>query len=472
MKAGIERMAVFCLGLLLMLSGTATAVDRNWTGSGSGNLWTNTANWDGAPAAGDQLWVDGGTGTPMIDMNDATVYGNVNIGKNNTASLDVVSGGYLRTGGGVLILGQASGGNGTLDMTGGNIDTKFFLLGKNGATGTGNVSGGTIKTSNGFVLGESGGFTAATLNLSGTATLESGYQFASVGRRTGGTGTLDVSGNATAKFGSNLFVGQETGTGVINISDSGRVEITTANGSIRVGNDSGASGTIDMTGGTLKAKSFISLGHAGTGSMTMSAGAVETSAFVVGINGAGDFDMSGGTITLDSHVRVGEGAGEGVWTMSGGLLVATNYIAAGWGATGAGEMNTINMSDGELRTGDLRLGLVGDGTLNLSGGEINVNIYGSGAYTNGLVFNSNGGEGLLDITADGTLNWLGGNFTNEVNAFITSGDIINSIEGELSVIYNSGSNITTVTAIPEPATLGMIAFLGGVMFWIRRTFMI
>jgi len=29
-----------------------------------------------------------------------------------------------------------------------------------------------------------------------------------------------------------------------------------------------------------------------------------------------------------------------------------------------------------------------------------------------------------------------------------------------------------VTVIPEPATLGMVAFLGGGMLWIRRKFMI
>ena len=68
---------------------------------------------------------------------------------------------------------------------------------------------------------------------------------------------------------------------------------------------------------------------------------------------------------------------------------------------------------------------------------------------------------------------MGGDFTTEVNAFVLSGDIIASGDGQfVSAIYDSGSDTTIVTAIPEPATLGMVLAFGGTIFWIRRTFMI
>ena len=491
MKTTIGRMMVLCVGLLFILSGMASAADGAWTGSGTDNLWTTSGNWGTVPGVGNIATVDVTNNNPLVNMDVATQYDHVYIGDTSTdeVTLTVQSGGLLQTdSGGNITFGRLSGSKGRLEMTAGNPASRQVRVGERG-TGTANVSGGTITLSDwlgvGVVAGSSGTFnmsggTLTAINIAagndgtGTIDLSGGSMDASnwvgIGREPGETGTFIVRGTGYLETG-NLSVGLNSGVGSLTVTNSGHVKLVAAGSRLRIGE--GGTGTVNMNGGTLEVESYVAVGYSTDSSMDMTAGDISVNAFVVGLNGNGTFDMSGGNLVLNSHVRVGESGGEGVWNMFGGTVAATNYISAGWGTTGAGEENIINMSGGLLEMGDLEVGRFGDGTVNLSGGVINVNVFGSGAYTNGLVFDTNGGDGLLDITGDGTVNWLGGNFTNEVNAFVTSGDITASGAGQfVSAIYDTGSNTTVVTAIPEPATLGMIALLGGVMFWIRRTFMI
>ncbi len=477
------------------LSGGTVDV-ASWAGVGvqSGGMQTMTVSGTGYLETGHlSLGLNDGDGTLTISdngrVNLVATDSRLRIGEGgggatgtinmNGGTLDVID---------VISFGYSAGQSGSMNMTAGNISSsKQVRIGEHG-TGTVTMSGGDITVSDWVGIGVySDG--AGTLNMSGgtmnavnltvgndgngTMDLSGGAvdvsNWIGVGREPGRTGSLTVRGAGYLEV-KNLSVGLNDGVGTLTIADGGHVNLNDAGSRLRVGE--GGTGTINMNGGTLDVDDHIALGYSTSSSMNMTDGDVSTGAFVVGLNATGTFGMSGGNLVLNSHVRVGEGAGEGVWTMSGGLLVATNYITAGWGTTGAGEMNLINMSGGELRTGDLELGRFGDGTFNLSDGVVNLNYYGNGAYTNGLVFDSNGGDGLLDITGNGTLNWLGGDFTGEVNAFVLSGDIIASGDGQfVSAVYDSGSNITVVTAIPEPATLGLLAFLGGAMLWIRRTFM-
>jgi len=475
MNTRAGRMLVFCAGLLVMLNGTATAADGSWTGSGSDSLWTTAANWDVVPVAGDNAIIDITNHTPvLVNMNVADAYANVYVGRNSSDEvlLTVQNGGALNSGSVALWVAENSGSKARIDMSGGTITGRDVVIGRRGSAVV-NVTGGTMNMSRNVVMGDGDGHGVSEFNISAGTVNVAGWTGA--GRQSGGMNTINVTGTGYLETG-HLSVGLDDGDGTLNISGNGKVKLDAGGSRLRVGEiGNGSTGTINMNGGTLEVDSYISLGHTAgaSGSMDMTAGDVSVNAFVVGLGGAGDFTMSGGNLVLNSHVRVGESAGEGVWNMQGGLVEAQNYISAGWGTTGIGEENIINMSGGEFRTGDLEIGRYGDGTVNLSGGVINLNYYGNDVYTNGLVFDSNGGEGLLDITGDGTLNWLGGDFTTEVGAFVLSGDIIASGDGQfVSAVYDSGSNTTVVTAIPEPATLGLLAFLGGTMFWIRRTFMI
>ncbi|RKX43664.1 MAG: hypothetical protein DRP64_07895 [Verrucomicrobia bacterium] len=438
---------IFCAGLLVMLNGTATAADGAWTGSGSDNLWTTAANWNVVPGAGNIATVDTTLNNPLVNMDVSDVYNTIYIGKSNTdeVTLTVQNGGYLRqsTSAMFISMGHDSGSKARLDMTGGTISGRDMIVGQYGSADV-NVSGGTISMARNFYVGDRDGTAASTVDISGGTVDVGGWT--GVGVQSGGMQTMTVSGSGYLETG-NLSLGLNDGQGTLNISGGGNVNLVAAGSRLRVGEGfqgAGATGTINMNGGTLDVDSYIALGFTAgsSGSMDMTAGDVFVNAFVVGLNGDGDFTMTGGNLGLDSHVRVGEGGGQGTWNMAGGLVEAPNYVSVGWG-TSIGDTDLLDMTAGEIQTGDLEIGRYGDGRVDLSGGTININYHDAG---NGLLFDTNGGNGKLNV-AGGTLNWLHGNYTNEVNAFVTSGDIVayNGTKA-VSVVYDSGSNTTVVAA--------------------------
>ena len=171
-----------------------------------------------------------------------------------------------------------------------------------------------------------------------------------------------------------------------------------------------------------------------------------------------------------------------VLTMTGGTLNVSDHFLIGenWGA---GQKGTIDMSNGIINTvllmvGGSTDGSNGDGTVNISGGIINIGwmLAIAGGYSGttgggsgrvnltGGIINATGGGGLV-MSSNGSLNIAGGslvllgNITNmagygNVTAYNGTGTFVYN--------YNSTSNLTTITAVPEPATLALLA-LGGLM---------
>ena len=180
--------------------------------------------------------------------------------------------------------------------------------------------------------------------------------------------------------------------------------------------------------------------------------------------------------------------GGSVLTITGGTLNVADHFLIGenWGADQKG---TLIMSDGIVNTTLLMVGgstdgSNGDGTVDISGGVINIGwmlaIAGGYSGTNGNgkgkvdvtggVIKATGGGGLV-MAANGALDIAGG-------ALVLAGNINNMAgygnvtayggAGTFVYSYNSGSNLTTITAIPEPATIALLG-LGGLLFRKRRT---
>ena len=210
---------------LLAAPRTATAFDtENWilggtgtTGGGTGN-WNVPGNWsagvipDVGDANGKYNAQVGNGGTVQITANQAA--GDVNAGTNGNGFYNMAATGSTLTVNGWFRYGTVAGVTGGFTNTGGTVLVAAGGAQANiGELGTGfyNASVGAFQFTSGRVdLGANGAAAVGTINLSGTATFNTGTAFTSVGGS--GTGTLNVSGSAVYVSGDVLNVGDGTGS--------------------------------------------------------------------------------------------------------------------------------------------------------------------------------------------------------------------------------------------------------------------
>ena len=177
-------------------------------------------------------------------------------------------------------------------------------------------------------------------------------------------------------------------------------------------------------------------------------------------NYAARLDVIGGTMTVGSlWISFGFSSPYmGVINMSGGDINVTSEIRVGhYGAVG-----TLNMTGGQLSTaGNMFLGSDGGkGTIQLSGGTIDVPYL--GMYGSSL-FNISGTGKLIVNDADGTI------ASDLLLGYYAGSDMLTgnglADDAQLNIVWD-GVGHTTVTAIPEPATLSLLSL--GIAALIRR----
>ncbi|MGE5296466.1 MAG: hypothetical protein ACM3VT_16725 [Solirubrobacterales bacterium] len=160
-----------------------------------------------------------------------------------------------------------------------------------------------------------------------------------------------------------------------------------------------------------------------------------------------NLDITGGSlVAAGAYIGVDSPAGHGILNMSGGRF-STGSLQVGWGGIG-----TLNMTGGIIELTDNLVipGGTGKGTVNLRGGTINA----SDLQVTGAL-------GLLDVTG-GTL-ILAGDDVAAVQAWIDSGWITAyKGQGVLHMDYgvtNPGRTTLTATALldPHPADNGQIS---------------
>jgi hypothetical protein len=316
-----------------------------WNNPGSGD-WNTATNWTPAgPPINAIARVDNG-GTANVTANALYPIGNLRVGYGTGGTTGTLNIGANLTATAASEIGRS--GNGTLNVTAGNlqlpgttsITLRFGVLAA--GTGMGTQSGGTVATAGTVSIGVQG---------NGGYSLTNGSLLASnnltVGASAGGNGTLTQSGG-TIVVGSNpgngfAYVGQ-LGTGVFNLSGG-----TFKSATFSIGEGTGASGTVNQTGGTID----LLTGPAGAGSM------------LLGLSGTGVYSISNGTFSAASmtvtngtvNVRPGS-----TLSLTGGLSLGApatiNFTfgasgVSGMAAGGAGEVDssaTINI-DGTAYTG-------------------------------------------------------------------------------------------------------------------------
>lgn len=354
--------------------------------------------------AGTGSWFTSSNWTPGIVPTSGI---NATINNGGTAQV-LTTGGQVR----VLTLGTAAGQTGTLQVQGGALTTSSSLL-------VGDFGTGTVTVSNGGTL---------TSGITGIA------------NNAGSTGTLTVTGaNSRWTFSSQGDVGS-SGHGELYVLEGGTV--SSGNGAMNVGNDTGASGLVVITGTTVATSSTVvftfvaaaanstgeirvtgplatwnggitSIGQNAQGTVTLSLGATgTTNTLNIGTNAAavGALTVQNANTSLTSAgVNVGV-SGRGTMLISDGGVVngTTGRIGQNIGATGEATITGANskwLLSGDITTGATAPGSGGNATLSiLNGGYVRTNgRFSANAAFNVTVSGANSKLEILDVASFGSL---------------------------------------------------------------------
>jgi T5SS/PEP-CTERM-associated repeat protein len=236
-----------------------------------------------------------------------------------------------------------------------------------------------------------------------------------VGRHTDATGTLNIQNAGSIFCVDDLSIGRFTNAiGTVNVS-GGLLSLT--NDSIWVGRE--GSGTLAITGGTLKARAIYS-GMSEDGTNTPS----------------GTVTISGGSVLLSSNLVVGTSMlSTGQVNVVGGVLAVTN-------ASGSGAVNIVNgtavLNGGALVTDQLIMTNTG-GTFSFLSGTLQAN---NMTVANGAPFVI--GDGIQPAT----LQLLGGTYSFADGLVISSNATVSGCGAIIGTISNNGTLSTNCNSAP------------------------
>jgi len=391
-------------GTTTTFNGAVSAATLDITGTGT--VAFGTHDFTGNVAFG------GNNGT--VTLSSGIIAGNVTTTTNNTGTVTFTSGagGVDGTIGaaGASLLAVNAGASGTTGLTGAVYAENLNVTGV-GAVALGGTLTGTLaySSNNGAVTLISGeniegavtATSAGTLTLGGTNTV------------TGAIGALNIlniaQSGGTATLGGTVAAATiNVGTGVADFNGAvtGNINFGGNNGTVNVASGAGITGAVDSTvgaSGTLDLKG-------GTQTVT---GAVGSTNAITTI----DAGQAGGTTTFDSSVKATTlSIGTGLVTVDGALHGTATFTGNG----------TLQIGAGQTFTGSVLNSTSGTGSLEFAG---------SGTMTTGLtdVFNAVTLEGTGNtvtlngsITAPNTTN-VGGNTLATTGSFsMTSGQALDA----------------------------------------------
>ncbi|MEP9372814.1 hypothetical protein [Mesorhizobium sp. KR1-2] len=337
------------------------------------------------------------TGTVTVSGTDAggnastwTNSGALYVGYLGTGTLTVADGGKVTNT--VGYVGYGSNSTGTVTVSGTDAGGNASTWANSGFLSVGNYGTGTLTIANGGKVTNTDGYVGRYADSTGTVTV---------------SGT-DASGNASTltNFGE-LFVGA-SGTGTLAIADGGSV--TNAIGYI--GRYAGSTGTVTVSGtdasgnaSTWTNSDSLYVGVYDTGTLTVAdGGKVRNTTGYVGWNGGstGTVTVSGtdaggnaSTWTNSGALNVG-GSGTGTLTVADGGKVTntTGYIGRYADSTGTVTVSGADASGNAstwANSGELFVGFIGTGTLNIEGG-------GKVTNTDGYIGSTSNSTGTVTVS--------------------------------------------------------------------------
>jgi len=444
----------------------------------------------------------GGVTTIDVSAGSLSMFASTIFGQGGATTVVNQSGGVVETRERSVRL--ASGGDAenlaqvVYDMSGGALTTGTFLVVGNGdfATAALNVSGladvqvgssllvavGDVASGAEGVMDVTSGSVSVGVLRDPTIPINTvGDNDLIVGAGSSSSGAMNVSGTAIIDVGGAMFVGGDTfnaGNGVLTqtggevfvgtLADPGNPPGTSGDDELLIGGGTGAVGLYDMSGGTLVAPGFVSLGVDGSVEAELRVSGLDT---LVQLSGGGraielgaptavdvddpDFgqptagliNQSGGTILMDGQLQIGSGpTALGVYDLSGGILdvaAATLMSAALPFEFEEGVLSTaeseFNQSGGEsVFRAPIQVGDFGKATINLTGGTMTSDALGVSLFV-----------GQNEFSAGTQVNFAGGTFVAQAPAvvgFLAAQDVEMNISGNADVTFG---NLLLVAAVTE-----------------------
>jgi len=334
--------------------------------NGSVGTWTQTA---GTVNVG-----DGGNDSDIVIGNNM---GSTGIYDISGGTINVDGAGALGTSQGDIIAGNASGSVGSFNVSGtADVNLDYRLIVGQSGQGTMNMSGGTVDGRRYIVSQAGGDGTQDVANISGgTATFT---DFIHIGQGAGADAVLNMSGGVLALSGTaanadNLFEIARNGTGLLNQTGG---DIQADGRELRMG-QTGGNATYDHTGGTSRFEMAVLRNSGGDIDLNTNA--------ALHLIGPGGTTVTG-SINIDDTLNVWDG------TATAPKLVTQ----AGTTFDVTGDFNVGNGDPGAPGSPDGNLNILGDAMINGTG-----TVAGNTFIGNGAIMSGDGMITTANLTIDG-----------------------------------------------------------------------
>jgi hypothetical protein len=261
---------------------------------------------------------------------------------------------------------------------------------------------------------------------------------------------------------TNLYPGWGAGTtGTVRIDTGGSLYVT---GNSNPGQTAGATGIINVNGGTLTIDGSMNAGHQGDATIQMNAGSLIVKGATIlseSWAGSGNFNVTGGTLAtksigIDSNESFGGTLSIGAIGSAGGLELRsaspldfnmTNTAAMRFDIGGTSDSTAFDAGSGFYDR------LIVNPNVNLNLGGSRLDIYVVDGFENDSITISGFNQDIININTTGT-------FGN-----VIFGERLNTADGKGSfIVTRNGSNgihLSDWVAIPEPGTYALLAGLTG-----------